>query len=75
MTDEESPSLQTQNLKRRKGALNLSYLKSEIPRVQNFKDMHQILHSLMVVVDDFSAGTIQMKELLNNSRTRDFKDF
>ena len=56
--------------------VNMDRLRKVIRKIKGSgKEIHQIFHSIMIVLNDFRAGHYLLADLLNNSRARKFQDF
>ncbi|CDW86706.1 UNKNOWN [Stylonychia lemnae] len=78
--DEETLIKHSQKIKKHtksqlQSQLSLGYLKQRFRYMKRFQEIHQQLHTLMIMLDDIQAGPIPLRELVNKSRIRSFREF
>lgn len=44
-------------------------------RLENFKDLHEHLYQLIVSLNEFQAGSISLKDMVNGTRNYGFTEF
>ena len=52
-----------------------AYLRQHAALLKDAKDIHEKVYLCVVGINDFQAGSIAIKELINGSRSRSFRDF
>lgn len=51
------------------------YLLLSSQQISDFKDLHELLYQCVLALNDFYAGSVPLKELLNGQRTKSIIDF
>lgn len=59
----------------RRNDFSVPYLVSGANRLVEYKEIHEVLYKAVVALNDFQAGSLPLRDLLNGSRPKSLSDF
>ena len=68
-------SLLINSLNVKQADFSVSYIRSHTGMLKEFKELYELLNQCMVAINDFQAGSVALKDIINSSKSISFTDF